>query len=70
MSDERLGLVDCVAWESHRQVLVEFVQNKAHAVHKAVHICWFAILVCSSTVRCQSQLKRLEILHPLHGEVM
>ena len=55
---------------THLEMLVEFVENKAHAIHQTIHVCWLAFLVAHPAMRSERRLESFEVLHPFQREVM
>ena len=51
-------------------MLVELIEDQAHAVHEAIHVRRLSLVVCCTTVRGQCFLERFEVLHPLQSEVV
>jgi hypothetical protein len=46
------------------EMLVKLVQNKAHAIHEAVHVRWCTIVVGRALVCCEGFLEFFKVLHP------
>lgn len=52
------------------KMFIKFVKDKTHAVHQAVHICRFTILVGRTMVRGKRRLESFKVLHPFKCKVM
>lgn len=51
-------------------MLIKFVQYEAHAVHKAVHVRWFAFRIRRTAMGSEGSLKQFKILHPFKRKVV
>jgi len=52
----------------HLEVLVELLQNEAHARHQAARVRHLAVLIPASLA--QRRLVGFKVLHPLDGEIV
>ena len=55
---------------THLQMLIELIQDQAHAVHQAVHVRRLAVRVCRAAVTGERGLEGFEVVHPLECEVV
>jgi hypothetical protein len=53
---------------SNLEMLVEFVEDEAHAIHEAIHVRRCPLVVGRVLMRCERFLEHLEISHPFEGE--
>ena len=51
-------------------MLIELIQDQAHAVHQAVHVRRLAVRVCRAAVAGERGLEGFEVVHPLECEVV
>ena len=52
------------------EVLVEFVQDEAHTIHKTAHVRRLPFRISGPAVRGERHLKGFKVLHPLHSKVV
>jgi hypothetical protein len=51
-------------------MLVKLVQDKAHAIHEAVHVPRGTLVIGRGLMGCECFLECFEISHPLEGKCM
>ena len=51
-------------------MLIELIQDQAHAIHEAVHVRRLAVRVCRAAVTGECGLEGFEVVHPLEREVV
>jgi hypothetical protein len=51
-------------------MLVKLIQDKAHAIHEAVHVRRGTLVIRCALMRCKCFLECFEISHPLDSKCM